>query len=950
MRKRLLTYSLALAMAVSMVAPQAAVLPASLRAVNVYAEETDSEIKATPQITQISFTQYDNRDCIQFAELLKYSDNTEIADYVSNVSKLFVNDIEYEVYYGQTEDNCYDFSWSTGLSIMLGAVVDGENTIQISADGYKDKKITINVNKEAATAELVSQTDEDTETPSNPEIDKTSLQNAITAAQALIDSGEGNEEQTKALQTAIDAAKEVLDTATTQEEITRATKALNDAIDAFNKKEDSNQGEVTNPVQAGQYTLSFQALTDEGESSMIQTMFDEKVKLTVDEDGKMKVSMLNTKMMDYLLDYTITPDKNTYVASESKDFGTPDEKGNYSAKEYTIAVDDISVPFTAAALVSAMGGQISDKGDISKYTLANLSFTSIKEGWSGYDSQKSTETDGNQAVIDALVAAGYDTDGDGTLSDEEWNNISGEIDLSNCNLTDISLLKKLPSTLTSLDVSNNNIKEIPKGLLDGKTNLVNFYIEGNYIKTLPEGLFKDTTNLNWISLASNQLTSIRKEDFAGLKNLTILDLTTNEITTIAEDAFKDLVKIEDMGLGTNKLSSLPADLLTPMANTMKSLSLYENEFTQIPAAVEKVKALESLSAFNNKITSVSNINFSKLPNLKTLNLKSNEITSLPSGMLAKNTNLESVDFFDNRITSVSADMFPKIEDGIHKLDLQLNEMSVVDPAVRRMAKGFNKQYPQKTALGFKVSQSGQKKMKWTQNLSVLDLMFWYDATQSDQNGEIADVANYKAMLKENYDGKNLLDILNDNYWDWDIVTEVQQKKADGTFATISKSTSSDKADVVTNTVNVKNNGTYRIKKVVYAGTSGVKAYRFTVYSNNVTVKEQTQTTQKKQNTVKKKVTVAKVRKLKVKNLSRKKVRLSWKKVTGANGYKVYRATKKNGKYKLIKTIRSAKTIKFTDKKVKKNKLYYYKVRAYKKANKKVVKGAYSSRVKIRVKR
>ena len=160
MRKRLLTYSLALAMAVLMVAPQAAVLPASLRAVNVYAEETDSEIKATPQITQIAFTQYDSRDCIQFAELLKYSDDTEIADYVSNVSKLSVNDTEYEVYYGQTDDNCYDFSWSTGLSVMLGAIVDGENTIQISADGYKDKKIIINVNKEAAIAELVAQADE----------------------------------------------------------------------------------------------------------------------------------------------------------------------------------------------------------------------------------------------------------------------------------------------------------------------------------------------------------------------------------------------------------------------------------------------------------------------------------------------------------------------------------------------------------------------------------------------------------------------------------------------------------------------------------------------------------------------------------------------------------------------------------------------------------------------
>ena len=54
-------------------------------------------------------------------------------------------------------------------------------------------------------------------------------------------------------------------------------------------------------------------------------------------------------------------------------------------------------------------------------------------------------------------------------------------------------------------------------------------------------------------------------------------------------------------------------------------------------------------------------------------------------------------------------------------------------------------------------------------------------------------------------------------------------------------------------------------------------------------------------------------------------RLKWKKIAGAEKYRVYRATSKNGEYKLMKTTVSATS--FTDKTAKAGKVYYYKVRA-----------------------
>ena len=77
---------------------------------------------------------------------------------------------------------------------------------------------------------------------------------------------------------------------------------------------------------------------------------------------------------------------------------------------------------------------------------------------------------------------------------------------------------------------------------------------------------------------------------------------------------------------------------------------------------------------------------------------------------------------------------------------------------------------------------------------------------------------------------------------------------------------------------------------------------------------------------------------------KRSVSVSWSKVSGAKGYKIYRATKKKGKYSAIKT--TAKRS-FKNKKLKKGKTYYYKVRAYKRISGKNIYGKYSRIVKAK---
>lgn len=74
---------------------------------------------------------------------------------------------------------------------------------------------------------------------------------------------------------------------------------------------------------------------------------------------------------------------------------------------------------------------------------------------------------------------------------------------------------------------------------------------------------------------------------------------------------------------------------------------------------------------------------------------------------------------------------------------------------------------------------------------------------------------------------------------------------------------------------------------------------------------------------------------------KKKVTITWNKVSGASGYEVYRSTKKSGGYKLVKTIKKGNTVAFTNTKLKKRTTYYYKVRAFRTQNSKRIYSKFS---------
>ena len=91
-----------------------------------------------------------------------------------------------------------------------------------------------------------------------------------------------------------------------------------------------------------------------------------------------------------------------------------------------------------------------------------------------------------------------------------------------------------------------------------------------------------------------------------------------------------------------------------------------------------------------------------------------------------------------------------------------------------------------------------------------------------------------------------------------------------------------------------------------------------------------------------KLKAAKVDFTKVTSASYDKLRLSWEPLSGVDGYQIYRATSKSGKYAKIATVKGADSASYTDTGRTCGTRYYYKLRAYKKIGGKTVYSKYSA--------
>ncbi|MBE7180099.1 MAG: hypothetical protein INR71_02640 [Terriglobus roseus] len=106
--------------------------------------------------------------------------------------------------------------------------------------------------------------------------------------------------------------------------------------------------------------------------------------------------------------------------------------------------------------------------------------------------------------------------------------------------------------------------------------------------------------------------------------------------------------LRHLSIADNSLTTLSVSSLAPVANSLQSLDLSSNLFTEIPDSLASLTALRALNLSNCMISSLHSLRKGPLPAVTTLNLRHNRLASLAG--IERLLSLERVDFRDNRLS------------------------------------------------------------------------------------------------------------------------------------------------------------------------------------------------------------------------------------------------------------------------------------------------------------
>ncbi|EGD76900.1 TKL protein kinase [Salpingoeca rosetta] len=176
---------------------------------------------------------------------------------------------------------------------------------------------------------------------------------------------------------------------------------------------------------------------------------------------------------------------------------------------------------------------------------------------------------------------------------------------------------QLLTSLTWLDVSNNNITALPVDALAANSQLERLWLGFNQLHTLDETVFDAVPRLTELLLQSNQLSDLPQRLLAPLTSLGNLDLSSNDLTRLPHRLFNSTQALTVLVLDHNRITALPPDTgITDLTN-LTVLSCADNALLQLPDFSQLVN-LEHVNFRNHFVPAISLDAFMYMPRLENL--------------------------------------------------------------------------------------------------------------------------------------------------------------------------------------------------------------------------------------------------------------------------------------------------------------------------------------------
>lgn len=304
-----------------------------------------------------------------------------------------------------------------------------------------------------------------------------------------------------------------------------------------------------------------------------------------------------------------------------------------------------------------------------------------------------------------------------------------ELRLSQNKITSIGQMPLELSELRFLDLSDNNIGEIPRNVFRSLEHLVSLNLSGNShlgsvpatilqglgnlrildlsdtgMKVLSDELFVHSPNLERISLRYNALQEIREGSFANLRNITSIDLSYNNIKNLLSSSFINLMNIKQLNLKGNQLSIFKGEYFNT-GTSLEVLDISDNDLSYLfPSSFRIHPRLRRIEAANNKFTFfpselivslqfleyidlsgnllkiIDELDFARLPHLRTLLVANNELETLNEMAFHNSSQLQSIDLSYNKLDRIGERTFEGLV-RIENLNLEGNKLTELPDTV-----------------------------------------------------------------------------------------------------------------------------------------------------------------------------------------------------------------------------------------------------------------------------
>ncbi|KAF2309919.1 hypothetical protein GH714_005620 [Hevea brasiliensis] len=203
------------------------------------------------------------------------------------------------------------------------------------------------------------------------------------------------------------------------------------------------------------------------------------------------------------------------------------------------------------------------------------------------------------------------------------------VDLSSMSLDSLPNPSLNLATICKLDLSNNNLQNIPESLTARLLNVVVLDVHSNQLKSLPNSI-GCLTKLKVLNAAGNLLAFLPKT-IENCRCLEELNANFNKLSMLPDNIGYELVNLKKLSVNSNKLMLLPHSI--SYLTSLKVLDARLNNLRSLPEDLENLINLQVLNVSQNfQYLETLPYSIGLLFSLVELDISYNRITSLPDSM------------------------------------------------------------------------------------------------------------------------------------------------------------------------------------------------------------------------------------------------------------------------------------------------------------------------------